>query len=71
MSAEELDDTARLILMEMVDVGDRSLIRFHHRLGVEGVDPLTVTLSGALWAKYMGYDGRSLPTHDLWTGRRY
>lgn len=62
----EVDDTARLILMDMAP--ERSAYKFTQLLRAEHP---TVTLIGAanFWRKYMGLD-REPATHDYMTGER-
>lgn len=63
----QIEETARLLMMDDEVSGivslSRALQQYH-----AGVTPALVT---DIWRKYKGLDGRSLPTHDLWTGRRY
>lgn len=61
----EVDETARLILMEQPE------IRMHPlsvRLGAELGRPVSVHEIGEVWRRYRGFDGRTLPTHDVETG---
>jgi hypothetical protein len=60
----DIDDTARLILM---DRPDASLITFHNLLLAEGCPVQGAAISADLWAKYRGFDGQP-PTHDAETG---
>lgn len=63
VTSEELDETARLVLMDEPS-GPVDFAR-----ALRSVIPdTTVQEVAALWAKYRGLDGRSLPTHDYLTG---
>jgi hypothetical protein len=63
---QDIDDTARLLLMEQPDL---DLIALHRALQSEGCQVSPVIVSD-LWTKYRGWDGRTLPTHSVETGRR-
>lgn len=66
---EDLDITARLILMEQRDYKVRSLARFVQEMRKHFPSADTLELI-PFWKKYMGMDGRVAPTHDLDTGKR-
>lgn len=63
---QDIDDTARLLLMERPDL---DLIALHRALHAEGC-PVTPAIVSDLWTRYRGWDGRTLPTHSVETGRR-
>lgn len=65
MNDDDLDDTARLILMEKPDC---SMREFADMLRREAFASLTEI--GQLWRRYRGFDGRIMPTHDVQTGAR-
>lgn len=73
---EEIDETARLLLMAQRDKGERSLFQFIRSLReyypelVDADNKLNNVLPVQIWKKYMGMDGRVFPTHDLDTGKR-
>lgn len=65
---QDVDETARLILMEKPNI---TLINFAQKLKELHPDLVDrVSVGAALWGKYRGFDGRSRPTHDFWTGER-
>lgn len=64
-TAQDIDETARLILMDGVSRMyelKRQLEEYYPGVtfGVEGIS--------AIWAKYVGFDGRVMPTHSVETG---
>lgn len=61
-----LDDTARLILL---DLPVRSVAMFVRELR-DYHPEVSLVDAGHLWDKYMGRDGRIFPTHDLVSGER-
>lgn len=70
VTAEELDETARIILMEMhSEKIRRSAYIFIKRLRSHHAS-CSLMEAYDLWTKYMGADGRIGPTHDFETGRR-
>lgn len=63
---QDIDETARLVLMSDARVGYMAFaeaMRDEH----PGI-PLAPIYD--LWGKYRGWDGRTLPTHDIETGAR-
>jgi hypothetical protein len=62
----EIDETARLILMDRPAISLLNLARAVREYHPE-TDALTI---GNIWAKYRGFDGRTQPTHDVQTGER-
>lgn len=73
MLTPDQEETARLVMMDMRDRGDRSVIRFNADLRAElgNWNPLTLkTVDIAkVWQKYMGID-QLHATHNLDTGER-
>lgn len=63
------EETARLIMMEMRDKDERSIIRFSQKMALEHPKQLNLNDVAKVWQKYMGID-RLLPTHNLDTGER-
>lgn len=64
MTDDEIDETARLILMESPHC---SLMEFARALR-ENCGPLGLVEIGAAWRRYRWFDGG--PTHDVVTGER-
>lgn len=64
---EDMDETARLILMD----GVSGLIEFSMKMqeAHPGL-PTAGTTILSLYKKYCGFDGRSFPTHSIETGER-
>ena len=60
----DLNDTARLVLMGTPSLGFRA---FHLALKQEA--QVGLAESREIYERYMGWDGRVLPSHDLATGR--
>lgn len=67
---ESEEETARLILIEQEELGNRSAGEYIRSMREYHPGLSTVELQH-VWEKYMGMDGRKLPTHDLYTGERY
>lgn len=66
-SQDDFDETARLILME----GVGGLVEFSRKMQeVHPNLPLAGDTIVSLYSKYLGFDGRSLPTHNIETGER-
>lgn len=63
----DLDETARLLLME-----DPSLALGNLAARIQAVRGGLPTAAemGEIWGRYRGWDGRSRPTHDVETGER-
>lgn len=62
----EMDEAARSILSEMVEgKRKRSLVGMKLALSEEFHIHASVQQSADLWTKYMGWDERKLPTHNL------
>jgi len=62
---DDLDDTTRIILLDVSS--SRTQSYFTHYVGrmrevYPGVDSVILK---RLYEKYMGWDGRTFPTHDL------
>ena len=77
---DDVDETARLVLMELESTATPSRMSLRparpdfmsFATMLRKVHPiLTIVEVGNLWGKYMGWDGRSLPTHDYLTGQPY
>lgn len=70
MITSDMEETARLIFMD--ENPPTGLVEFRQRLRENTKDPEQVGISetSELWARYMGFDGRSVPTHSLQTGER-
>jgi hypothetical protein len=64
----DIEDTARLVLME--DPPPSGPVEFARRLRENASDSVDLHAISALWGRYRGYDGRTLPTHDIATGSR-
>lgn len=63
----DIDETARLILMDEPDVRLYGLgVRLREELGRS----VTVTELGVIWRRYRGFDSRTQPTHEVTTGER-
>lgn len=66
MPAASLEDTARLVLMDLSSRSGGAFVRetrdYHPEASLDDLQ--------YIWEKYMGLDGRSQPTHDLQTGNR-
>ena len=73
MLTPDQEETARLVMMEMRDRGDRSIIHFNTELRTQldswDMERLSIGDITRVWQKYMGID-RLLATHDLDTGER-
>lgn len=74
MLTPDQEETARLVMMEMRDQGDRSIIHFNTQLRavleIWDKDKLSIGDISRVWQKYMGID-RLVATHDLDTGRLF
>jgi hypothetical protein len=67
---QDLDDSTRIILLDAHTSATRSYFReYTERMRYYHPEVDSVILK-RLYEKYMGWDGRTLPTHDLETGRR-
>lgn len=65
------EEIARLVLMELRDKGQRSLILFGRRWQAEQPNArITAEVARSTWRKYMGFDNRVFPTHDIDSGER-
>jgi hypothetical protein len=60
------EDTARLILMDMPNPSFMDFVKQMR----EHYPNFDLHLSKDLYTKYMGFDGRQHPTHNLETGER-
>lgn len=63
----DLDDTARLVLMEHPDA---SALEFGLRVRENAAGTVSATQAYVLWNRYVGSDPWTKPTHDIETGRR-
>lgn len=64
------DETARVILMQMMDDGQRSFVWFVSALREETGRMVTGIEAQQVWDQYMGRDGLVSPTHNIETGER-
>lgn len=63
---QELNETARLILMEEPSITFRSFgLKLRTEMGGVGLREM-----GEMWTRYRGWDGRTGPTHNVETGER-
>jgi len=72
MITPDIDETARLILMD--DNRPKGVVAFNRMLreniSKSDNDRTSIEDVQRLWAKYMGMDGRTRPTHSIETGKR-
>lgn len=72
MITPDMDETARLLLMD--DDPPKGVIEFNRRLrdniSERDNDQAKIVDVHGLWKKYVGLDGRTLPTHSIETGQR-
>lgn len=70
MITPDMEETARLILMD--DNPPKGLVEFRQRLkeNTKHPDQVGVYETGELWTRYRGFDGRTPPTHNIETGER-
>jgi hypothetical protein len=69
MDRKDVEETARLLLMDMVSDKQVSYHDFHKRMQTYYERSFPIPVTQNLFAKYMGWN-RSIPTHDLETGQR-
>lgn len=71
---EDIDETARLVLMDLISEpmlpSGSKFGLFVERVRAEFPRETLLDLK-VLYAKYMGFDGRTLPTHDLESGESF
>lgn len=65
----EYDETARIVLLDMRE--DKTILitmlNFAGPMRIAHPE-ITITEIATLWTRYMGFDGRVLPTHVIETG---
>lgn len=66
----DVEESACLVLLDLHEEHSRPrVIQFAH--AIREIHPGTSALDiSTLWTKFMGMDGRVLPTHDFRTGNR-
>lgn len=63
------DETARVVLMDMREDKTILVTLLNFAGPMRKAHPeITINEIAALWTKYMGFDGRVLPTHVIETG---
>lgn len=69
-NTDDFDDTVRLVLLELKATKPRiSFIDFSRAIRDEHNGQVSVMELQASYQKYMGWDARVAPTHDMETGQ--
>lgn len=62
------DETARLVLMQLVENENVSFMSFTKKMREHYTRAFPLATCKELYEKYIGFDGRVPPTHNLQTG---